>query len=325
MLYAFLKILVKLSRPLYFRSIRINRPELLLKKGPLLICSNHPNSFLDAVLLDTLFEQPIWSLARGDVFRNPFLTRILTAIRILPVYRVSEGVENLSTNYETFDACKEIFRQNGLVLIFSEGLCINEWHLRPLKKGTARLAMSSWSEGIPLEILPVGINYNSFSAFGKDLVINIGEPVSLSQFNLSGSEGQQIQQFNVALTQRLQPLVYEIAPEDIKTRVNMISRPASIIRKTILAIPASVGWLLHQPQYLLMRSVARKKSVAGHYDSILAALLFLSYPFYLLLIALLLFLLSGKAALMPAVMLLPVTGWCLIQSGFTTIEKPAHA
>lgn len=321
MLYAFLKILVSLFRPLFFRSIRINRPELLLKNGPLLICSNHPNSFLDAVLLDTLFHQPIWSLARGDVFRNAFLTKILTAIKILPVYRVSEGVENLSTNYETFDACKKIFRQNGLVLIFSEGLCINEWHLRPLKKGTARLAMSSWNDNIPLEILPVGINYSSFRSFGKDLVINIAPPVNQVQFNLAGSEGQQIQQFNSILTRNLQPLVFEIAPDDLNTRVNLINRPASITRKVILAIPASAGWLLHQPQYLLMRSIARKKAVAGHYDSILAALLFLSYPFYLLLIALLLFLFSAKAAFMLFSLLLPFTAWCLIQSGFTTTER----
>ncbi len=321
MLYAFLKILVRSFRPLFFRSIRINRPDLLLKKGPLLICSNHPNSFLDAVLLDTLFKNPIWSLARGDVFRNPFLTRLLTAMKILPVYRVSEGVENLSTNYETFDACKKIFRQDGLVLIFSEGLCINEWHLRPLKKGTARLAMSSWNDGIPLEILPIGINYNSFRSFGKDLVINIGAPVSFSQFNHSGSEGQQIQQFNSTLTQALQPLVFEIAPDDSITKINLIGRPASMIRKLILAIPAAAGWLFHQPQYLLMRSIARKKTVAGHYDSILAALLFLSYPFYLLAIAILLFLLSGKAVFMLLILLLPFTAWCLIQSGFTTREK----
>ena len=56
-----------------------------------------------------------------------------------------------------------------LYSIFSEGKCINEWHLRPLKKGTARLAISSWEENIPLEVLPVGINYSSFRRFGKNV------------------------------------------------------------------------------------------------------------------------------------------------------------
>jgi len=107
---------------------------MLKEKGPLLLACNHPNSFLDAVILDILFEQPVWSLARGDAFSNKTITKILTAVKILPVYRTSEGVENLSENYKTFDACLDIFRNTGVVQIFSEGKCINEWHLRPLKK-----------------------------------------------------------------------------------------------------------------------------------------------------------------------------------------------
>ena len=107
---------------------------MLNEKGPLLLACNHPNSFLDSVILNTLFEQPVWSLARGDVFKKPFYAKLLTALKILPVYRTSEGVENLSENYKTFDACIRIFKSNGIVTIYSEGKCINEWHLRPLKK-----------------------------------------------------------------------------------------------------------------------------------------------------------------------------------------------
>ena len=57
---------------------------MLKKQGPLLLASNHPNSFLDAVILDILFEQPIWSLARGDVFKNKFISRILTSLKNVP-------------------------------------------------------------------------------------------------------------------------------------------------------------------------------------------------------------------------------------------------
>ena len=102
----------------------------------MLLACNHPNSFLDSIIIDTLFKEDVWSLARGDAFKKPFL-KILAALKILPVYRPSEGVENLSENYKTFDACIEILRRNGVITIFSEGKCINEWHLRPLKKGTA--------------------------------------------------------------------------------------------------------------------------------------------------------------------------------------------
>jgi len=38
--------------------------------GPLLLACNHPNSFLDGIILDILFDEPIWALTRGDVFKG---------------------------------------------------------------------------------------------------------------------------------------------------------------------------------------------------------------------------------------------------------------
>ena len=67
----------------------------LNEKGPLLIAANHPNSFLDAIIVSTLFKRPVYSLARGDAFAGKFFTTILTSLNMLPVYRISEGPENL--------------------------------------------------------------------------------------------------------------------------------------------------------------------------------------------------------------------------------------
>jgi len=162
MLYSILKVIVRLAAKIFCRKIIINNRQLLKENGPMILACNHPNSFLDAVLMDILFEQPVWSLTRGDAFLNKRVNNILFKLKMLPVYRPSEGVENLSKNYKTFDSCIELFKRNAVVLIFSEGLCVNEWHLRPLKKGTARLAYKCLEEDIPLKILPVGINYSSF-------------------------------------------------------------------------------------------------------------------------------------------------------------------
>ncbi|MEP6583590.1 MAG: 1-acyl-sn-glycerol-3-phosphate acyltransferase, partial [Ginsengibacter sp.] len=136
MLYKFLLWPARIFIHFYCRRIIINKASLLNCKGPLLIASNHPNSFLDAIILATLFKNPIYSLARADAFANKLITKILTSFNMLPVYRISEGTQNLENNYSTFSACQDIFKKNGIVLIFSEGRCINEWHLRPLKKGT---------------------------------------------------------------------------------------------------------------------------------------------------------------------------------------------
>src|SRR5574339_1121654 len=182
MLYSILKVFVRLAAKIFCRKIIINNPELLNEKGPMILACSHPNSFLDAVLMDILFEQPVWSLTRGDAFLNKRITRLFYKLKMLPVYRPTEGVENLSENYKTFDTCIELFKRNTIVLIFSEGLCENEWHLRSLKKGTARLAYKCLQENIPLKILPVGLNYSSFQRFGKNLFINFGNLFAVDEF-----------------------------------------------------------------------------------------------------------------------------------------------
>ncbi len=155
MLYSLLKIYARLAIHIFCRKIQITNKQLLSSKGPLLLAVNHPNSFLDAVILDTLFDEPIYSLARGDAFNKKWIAKILRGLNILPVYREREGKEHLHRNYHTFDACLQIFKKNGIVLIFTEALCENEWHLRPLKKGTARLAATAWEQGIPLQCYPL--------------------------------------------------------------------------------------------------------------------------------------------------------------------------
>src|SRR6185436_18399775 len=103
--------MVRIAIKIFCRKIIINKPALLKEKGPLLLACNHPNSFLDGVILDTLFEQPLHSLTRADVFRKSLYSRLLTSLNLLPIYRASEGTVHLSSNYDTFENCKNIFRE----------------------------------------------------------------------------------------------------------------------------------------------------------------------------------------------------------------------
>ena len=287
---------------------------MLKKNGPLLLASNHPNSFLDAIIFDILFEQPIWSLARGDVFKNKLISRVLGSLKMFPVYRVSEGVENLNSNYETFKSCKALFRKKGIVLIFSEGKCINEWHLRPLKKGTARLAISSWEENIPLEVLPVGINYSSFRRFGKNVIINFGDTITRKDISFTASEGIRYQAFNNKLQQQLNSLVFEINKQDKEKKQALLEKKTSGLSKIVFAFPAFIGWLTHLPLYLPVQKITYKKTADNdHFDSIMAAVLLVTYPLYLLFISLLTFYLTTSTFSFLLLFFLPFTAWCYVQ------------
>lgn len=313
MFYAFVKIIARCALHLYCRHLQINKRELLDTEGPLLLAANHPNSFLDAILLCTLFNRPVYSLARGDVFKNNRIARILFSLKLLPVYRVSEGVENMDENYKTFDQCKDIFRQNGIVLIFSEGKCINEWHLRPLKKGTARLAISSWEDGIPLKVLPVGINYNSFRQFGKNIHLYFGKFITQNDLTAENGYGRSVQEFNKLLQEQLQKSVYEISKTNPEERNKIFNSPPPFLLKILLFFPSVFGLILHAPLFLLLKQFIKvKMKDRDHYDSLVVALLFLSYPVYIALMASIVYMITHNGMAFLVLLILPLTAWCYL-------------
>ena len=283
--------------------------------GPVLLAANHPNSFLDSVLIDFLFDKPVHSLARGDVFKKPFYAKLLKQLYILPVYRTSEGVENLSANYQTFDACIELFKRKGIVTIFSEGLCINEWHLRPLKKGTARLALQAWDQNIPLKVIPVSINYSSFTRFGKNLYITFGNPIEKKDVPVNESDGVRNLAFNKILQDELAKGIFEIDENDAEKHKELLEFKVSWWKKALLFFPGMLGWMLHQPLYFPLAKFADKKTRGtGHYDSVIIALLLLLYPLYLLLIAGITYSITEKGWMgLAAIFIVPALAWSYVQ------------
>lgn len=315
MLYRLLWIYSRLVFRLYCRHLVVNKPELLQSRGPLLLAANHPNSFLDAIILDTLFKRPVWSLARGDVFRNNIARRILNALKIMPVYRVSEGVENLSTNYETFSDCVELFRRGGIVLIFSEGKCINEWRLRPLKKGTARLAISCWEKQIPLQVLPVGFNYSSFRRFGKNVFINFGTPFGDDTIKGLDTDGAKTQAFNRRLNSDLKEMVYDVDSIGEEKLQEKISIRISPFIKALLLLPALIGYIAIAPLYLLVNFICDMRfRESDHYDSVQFTLLLFGFPLYVLIASVVTGSIFGWAWALAVLIGLPCTAWAVLHS-----------
>ena len=233
---------------------------------------------------------------------------------MLPVYRTSEGSENLNINYATFTACRKIFEKNGIVLIFSEGSCFNEWHLRSLKKGTARLTFSAWHENIPVKVLPVGINYSSFRRFSKNLFINFGEVITMNEFDMAEADGKKNQLFTNKLQAQLQQLVFEIDKKDIPRQKKLLEKKPPDLLKIFLFIPAVTGWLLHAPLYLPLKNFTYKRTKNNdHYDSILVALLLFTYPLYVIVLTIILFLISHNWLSFLLIIAMPFTAWAYVQ------------
>lgn len=286
---------------------------MLNAKGPLLLASNHPNSFLDGVILTTLFEKNIYSLTRGDVFKTRKYEKLLRWMHLLPIYRTSEGTENLTHNYTTFEACHEVFAKNGVVMIFSEGRCVNEWHLRPLRKGTARLAVSTWQKDIDLKVIPVGFNYSPFRNFGKNVFINFGEPIHKEKVLQHASDGKLLLSFNEQLNEQLEKLVYEINSSDKKKIKEELYVAQPIEKQILLALPALAGFVIHTPLYFSVKGITKKYFDNDHFDSVVAGLLMLAYLIYLPLLCIAAGLFFGWKMALLSFILIPFSAWACVQ------------
>lgn len=174
-----------MSVRIFYKNIQVRNLNNLPTDRPVLLTSNHPNSFMDAIVLSVLVKQKLNSLVRSDVFNTPLKRWFLAQIGLTPIYRLQEGKDQLYKNAETFDKCYEILRANKTILVFSEGICIQERRLRKLKKGTARIALGAEESRdfkLGLVVVPVGINYSKPKNFRSDVFVNFGEAFEMTEF-----------------------------------------------------------------------------------------------------------------------------------------------
>jgi hypothetical protein len=279
--------------------------------NPKIIASNHPNSFFDAIVLAVNYPKPIYFLARGDAFKKPLVAAFLKSLQLIPIYRLSEGKSNLIKNEDTFKRCLALLKKNQTILIFSEGVCVNEWQLRPLKKGTARLALLALQEKIAtLKIQPTNINYSSFNKNPKEVVVNFNTEFGL-QDSAMERESDFYNEFNSQLKKGiLSNLILRTEKKNSKLVTNTISKTSKIA----LAFPALIGFILNYNIYNIFKKMALKKTKnTVFYDSVLFGLLLLCYPILVGLISVIIGLLFNITVALAAFILFPFSAWCYSQ------------
>ncbi|HRB24318.1 MAG TPA: hypothetical protein PLZ18_11135, partial [Ferruginibacter sp.] len=79
-------------------------------------------------------------------------------------------------------------------------------------------------------------------------------------------------------------------------------------------IPAALGWFIHLPMYLTALFFAKKFGTGnGHYDSILVAVLLLTYPLYTVLLTAIACLVSGNLFSLLLIFAMPFCAWSYLQ------------
>lgn len=164
----------------YYRQFRIVGKENLPKDEGYLVISNHQNSLNDAlgILFATTPKHPVF-IARADIFNKPFIASLLRWLRIMPAYRVRDGVDNLGKNAAIFKESARVIKEGDPIALFPEALHQDGRYLGVFKKGFARIAFETVEQSgfkMKLKIVPVANNYSDYFRFQSKLNMTIGEP-----------------------------------------------------------------------------------------------------------------------------------------------------
>lgn len=214
-LHSILRFPFKVVVNTFYKKIYIKNKNLILENRPLILALNHPNSFMDALAFSVMYRKKLNSLARGDSFKG-VAKWLMNQVGIIPIFRLSDGGrEGLKKNSTTFKIVSSRLAINKNIIIFPEGLCVQERRLRSLKKGCAKMAFFAMEENYNPEfaVIPIGINYqNNPSKFRSKLYFILGEPIYLKDYMESyrANAPKTINSFTLFLQERMKELVIHI-------------------------------------------------------------------------------------------------------------------
>lgn len=152
---------------------------------PIVFAPNHQNALSDpmAILLHTKY-QPVW-LARADIFKKGIITFLLRFLKIMPVYRMRDGKEQLSKNDQTFADSIKVLENNFALALFPEAAHSAKRQMLAHKKAIPRIvfmAEEKAEQNLDIHIVPVGIYYSSYWKFNRTVIVNFGEPIRVNQY-----------------------------------------------------------------------------------------------------------------------------------------------
>src|SRR6266849_6562060 len=104
----------------FFKRLGVRHPEQVPRGGAVLLCINHPNNFIDSLVVGAAVRRKVHYLATAALFRNPLVARFLLAAGASPAWRQQDERTHASTdkNAETFAACAAAFEHGALIAIY---------------------------------------------------------------------------------------------------------------------------------------------------------------------------------------------------------------
>ncbi len=183
--YSILKPIVDWSTTHSYRKIEVVGKENIPADGAVIIAPNHCNTLMDALVILRAFDDESVFGARADIFNNPFIAKVMTYVRILPMVRQRDGLRNVLKNNETQEIIVETLENRVRFCMYPEGRHRPAHSLQTLGKGTFRAALAAnakFGDKMPVYIVPTGIEYGDYFRYRSTCLISFGEAINVTEF-----------------------------------------------------------------------------------------------------------------------------------------------
>ena len=220
--YFLAKIPVKSALRLNFRKmVYTGRKENVSRKKPIIFAPNHRNALIDALLLvyAGFHTKQVVFLARADIFKKKFIAWILRGMRIIPVFRIRDGKDNLDKNKDIFNNAARILKKNNPIALFPEAKHNPKQSLLPIQKAVPRIVLpteASLNFELHSQIVPVSIYYRNVFEFLTDVYVTFGTPIEVSKYKEVYSENPNLaaNQLRLDLETSMKSMVVNISNDE---------------------------------------------------------------------------------------------------------------
>ena len=197
-----------------FRRYEVIGKENIPQNAACIFSANHTNTLMDALVLLSMTPEKKVFIARGDIFKKPFIAKIMHFVRILPIYRIRDGYKSVKdNNAEIIDKAADVIHDEVKLFLYPEATHRTKHSLRQLSKGIFHIALKANEEfghEKPIYIVPTGIEYGDYFRYRSTALINIGEPINVTEYvnqHKDESEAVIMNGLRELLTERMSKLI----------------------------------------------------------------------------------------------------------------------
>ena len=183
-----------------YRRFEVHGKRNIPKDKALIFGVNHSNTLMDALVLLASNNAKKVFIARGDIFKNPVVAKILTFLRILPIFRIRNGVAAVRQNDDSLNKAVDVIHDHVDLYLFPEGMHRTKHSLMRMGKGLFHIAVDAnkqFGDQQPVFIIPTAIEYGDYFRFRSTAMVNFGEPINVTEFLKNTTEENEAVNINL--------------------------------------------------------------------------------------------------------------------------------